>query len=80
MAHKRLDSFKSHKTLDVDGVAYHYFSLPDAAKNGLGDISRLPMTLKVLLENLLRYEDGSIVTKEDVKALEQWLTTKKIAA
>ncbi len=77
MAHKRLDSFQSHKTLDVDGVSYHYFSLPDAAKNGLGDISRLPMTLKVLLENLLRYEDGSIVTKEDVKALEQWLSTKK---
>jgi len=77
MAHKRLDSFHSHKTLDVDGVSYHYFSLPDAAKNGLGDISRLPMTLKVLLENLLRYEDGSIVTKEDVKALEQWLSTKK---
>jgi aconitate hydratase len=77
MAHKRLDSFNSHKTLDVDGVTYHYFSLPDAANNGLGDISRLPMTLKVLLENLLRYEDGSIVTKEDVKALEQWLSTKK---
>ncbi len=77
MAHKRLDSFKSHKTLDVDGVSYHYFSLPDAAKNGLGDISRLPMTLKVLLENLLRYEDGSIVTKEDVKALEQWISTQK---
>ncbi|HYX36163.1 MAG TPA: aconitate hydratase AcnA [Oligoflexus sp.] len=77
MAHNRLDSFNSHKTLDVDGIKYHYFSLPDAAKNGLGDISRLPMTLKVLLENLLRYEDGSIVTKEDVKALEQWLSTKK---
>jgi len=77
MAHKRLDSFKSHKTLDVDGIKYHYFSLPEAAKNGLGDISRLPMTLKVLLENLLRHEDGSIVTKEDVKSLEQWLATKK---
>lgn len=77
MTQKRIDSFKSHKTLNVDGVSYNYFSLPDAAKNGLGDISRLPMTMKVLLENLLRFEDGSIVTKDDIKALETWLSTRK---
>ncbi len=76
MAQKRLDTFKSQKTLDVDGKSYHYFSLPDASKNGLGDISKLPITLKVLLENLLRYEDGSVVTKEDVAAIQKWVSTK----
>jgi aconitate hydratase len=76
MAHNRLDSFRSQKTLNVDGVSYHYFSLPDAAKNGVGDITRLPVTLKVLLENLLRHEDGSVVTKDDVVAVQKWLEKK----
>ena len=53
-----LDSFNCRKTLAVGDTAYTYYSLPDAAKNGLGDISRLPYSLKVLLENLLRFEDG----------------------
>ena len=54
-----LDSFKSRKTLKVGAKTYTYYSLEAAAQNGLGDISRLPVSLKVLLENLLRFEDGS---------------------
>ncbi|RZA27372.1 MAG: aconitate hydratase AcnA [Proteobacteria bacterium] len=75
MANK-LDTFKSLKTLQVDGETFHYFSLPEASKNGLGDISKLPYSLRVLLENLLRYEDGSIVTADDARALQKWQTTK----
>ena len=56
------DSLKTHRTLAVDGKTYHYFSLPEAAKT-IGDLSRLPFSLKVLLENLLRFEDGRSVTK-----------------
>jgi aconitate hydratase len=52
-----LDSLKCRRTLEVDGRTYHYYSLPEAAKS-LGDISRLPVSLKVLLENLLRWEDN----------------------
>ena len=53
-----LDSFKCCKTLKVGSKTYAYYSLPAAEKNGLKGISRLPFSLKVLLENLLRYEDG----------------------
>ncbi len=69
------DSLKTRKTLTVDGKAYDYFSLPDAAAK-LGDISRLPFSLKVLLENLLRYEDDRSVNTADVKAVVEWLKTK----
>ncbi len=51
---------------------YHYYSLPLAAKS-LGDITRLPKSLKVLLENLLRWQDGKSVTEEDIHALAGWL-------
>ncbi|MFJ3465977.1 aconitate hydratase AcnA [Pseudomonas sp. NPDC090201] len=71
-----LDSLKSLKTLDIDNKTYHYFSLPDAAKT-LGDLSRLPMSLKVLLENLLRWEDNQTVSGDDLKALAAWLTERK---
>lgn len=71
-----LDSLKSLKTLDVGNKTYHYFSLPDAAKT-LGDLDRLPMSLKVLLENLLRWEDNQTVTAEDFKSLAAWLTERK---
>ena len=67
------DSLKTRRTLSVNGKAYDYFSLPAAAEAGLGDIGRLPFSLKVLLENLLRYEDGKTVTVEDVKAVGAWL-------
>ncbi|MEO1643222.1 MAG: aconitase family protein, partial [Pseudomonadota bacterium] len=68
-----LDSFKAKKTLKVDGKEYTYYSLNDAAENGLGDISRLPASLKVLLENMLRNEDGETVTVDDIKAFKSWL-------
>ncbi len=60
------------RSLDVDGVRYDYFSLPEAAKQ-LGDLSRLPFSLKVLVENLLRFEDGSTVTVDHIKAAAAWL-------
>ncbi len=71
-----LDSFKSKRTLTVLGKAYIYYSLPDAAKNGLGDVSKLPASLKVLLENMLRFEDGKTVTKADILAFKAWLDAK----
>jgi aconitate hydratase len=71
-----LDSFKSRKTLTVGGKAYDYYSLKAAEKAGLGDLTRLPNSLKVLLENLLRYEDGRSVTKQDVLAIGAWLKKK----
>src|ERR1700688_4214729 len=71
-----LDSFKCCKTLKVGTKTYAYYSLPAAEKNGLKGISRLPFSLKVLLENLLRNEDGRSVSKEDIQAVAQWLKTK----
>ncbi|HWT31818.1 MAG TPA: aconitate hydratase AcnA, partial [Propylenella sp.] len=76
MPHKSLDSFKSRRTLEVAGRTYTYFSLPEAEKNGLDGISRLPFSLKVLLENLLRFEDGRTVTAEDIRAIADWLTER----
>jgi len=71
-----LDSFRCCKTLQVGGKSYAYFSLPTAERNGLKGISRLPFSMKVLLENLLRNEDGRSVTKDDIKAVAEWLKTK----
>ena len=76
---RSLDSFRSRKTLNVEGKAYEYFSLPDAEANGLPGIAALPYSLKVLLENLLRFEDGSTVTAEDIRAMAQWLASKSSA-
>jgi len=70
------DSFNCRKTLDVEGKAYVYYSLPDAEANGLKGISRLPYSMKVLLENLLRHEDGRTVTKADIAAMAEWLDNK----
>jgi aconitate hydratase len=66
------DTIKSRRTLTVEGKAYDYFSLPEAAKT-LGDISRLPVSLKVLLENALRFEDGRSYKVDDAKAIVGWL-------
>jgi aconitate hydratase len=66
------DTLKTRRTLTVGGKAYDYFSLPEAAKT-LGDISRLPVSLKVLLENVLRFEDGRSYTVEDAKSVAGWL-------
>ncbi len=70
------DSLGTRKTLKVDGKEYDYFSLKAAAEK-IGDISKLPYTLKVLLENLLRFEDGRTVNTDDVKALKGWLNDKR---
>ena len=71
------DSLNARRTLDVDGKLYDYFSLDAAAGGaGLGDISRLPFSLKVLLENLVRLENGRTVTVDDIKAVGAWLTNK----
>jgi aconitate hydratase len=71
-----LDSFKCLRPLKVGSKTYAYYSLPAAERNGLKGISRLPFSLKVLLENLLRNEDGRSVAKEDIQAVAQWLKTK----
>jgi len=70
------DSLKTRRTLSVGGKNYAYYSLA-AAADALGDISRLPYSMKVLFENLLRFEDGSTVTVADLKALVTWLGTGK---
>ncbi|MCW1842876.1 aconitate hydratase AcnA [Prosthecomicrobium hirschii] len=71
-----LDSFKSAKTLEVGGKSYTYYSLVEAEKNGLAGVSALPFSMKVLLENLLRFEDGRSVTAEDVKSVAEWLVNR----
>ena len=71
-----LDSFKCARTLEVGNKTYAYYSLPAAEKGGLKGISRLPFSMKVLLENLLRHEDGRTITKQDIQAVAQWLKTK----
>ena len=71
-----LDSFRCCKTLQVGSKTYAYFSLPTAERNGLKGTARLPFSMKVLLENLLRNEDGRTVTKDDIKAVAEWLKTK----
>jgi len=72
-----VDSFKCARTLKVGSKTYAYFSLPAAEKAGLKGISRLPFSMKVLLENLLRHEDGRTITKEDIQGVAQWLKTRK---
>jgi aconitate hydratase len=71
-----LDSFKCRKTLKVGAKSYVYFSLTAAEKNGLKGISKLPYSMRVLLENLLRHEDGQTVTKDDIKAVVAWGKTR----
>ncbi|KAB2914807.1 MAG: aconitate hydratase AcnA [Hyphomicrobiaceae bacterium] len=71
-----LDSFKCKKTLKVGSKTYEYFSLPDAEQNGLAGLSKLPFSLKVLVENLLRFEDGRSVKAADIKAVLEWLKTR----
>jgi aconitate hydratase len=68
------DSLKTRRTLTVDGKSYDFYSLKEAEKQ-IGDLKRLPKSLKVLLENLLRFEDGRTVKTEDIKAIAEWLNT-----
>ncbi|BCP55675.1 aconitate hydratase [Kaistia sp. 32K] len=76
MSNEHPDSFKSRKILTVGAESYVYFSLKDAEQNGLPGISSLPFSLKVLLENLLRNEDGRTVTKNDIIAIKDWLVSR----
>src|SRR5256885_17235964 len=73
-----LDSFKCRKTLKVGGKTYVYYSLPAAEKNGLKGISKLPYSMKVLLENLLRNEDDRTVKKADILAVSKWLKKRAL--
>jgi aconitate hydratase len=73
----QLDSFKCRRTLAVGKRNYTYFSLKEAEANGLADISLLPFSLKVLLENLLRHEDGRSVTADDIRGIALWLAERK---
>ena len=73
-----LDSFKCRKTLKVGSKTYIYYSLPTAEKNGLKGISRLPYSMKVLLENLLRNEDDRTVKKEDILAVVKWMKKRAL--
>lgn len=71
-----LNSFKTLCELTVNGKTYHYYSLKAAEEAGLPNIHRLPYSLKILLENQLRYEDGETVTSEDIEAFAHWLHDK----
>src|SRR5678815_1906917 len=72
------DSLKTRSTLQVGDTSYAYYSLIKAAEQ-LGDLSRLPFSMKVLLENLLRFEDGQTVTRDDLQAMVDWLKERRIA-
>ncbi|MBK1636190.1 aconitate hydratase AcnA [Rhodovulum adriaticum] len=66
------DTARTRKTLQAGGTSYAYYSIPAAQAAGLGDFTRLPAALKVVLENLLRFEDGKTVTVDDIKAFSDW--------
>jgi aconitate hydratase len=72
------DSLKTRATLNVGGKSYAYYSLPKAGEV-LGDVSRLPFSMKVLLENLLRFEDGVTVTNDDLQAMVDWQKERRIS-
>ncbi len=71
------NSFNSLKEININGKNYSIYSLKEAEKNGLEGINKLPKSIKVLLENLLRYEDNTTVNKEQILAIKEWLNTKK---
>jgi len=71
------NSYNSLKTISIDNKEYKYYSLKEAEKNGLEGIAKLPKSLKVLLENLLRYEDDLSVNKNQIDSIKNWLKSKK---
>ena len=71
------NSYSSLSDLEIGGKKYKYYSIKAAENNGLDGVSKLPKSLKVLLENLLRYEDDLSVTKNQIEAIKEWLKTKK---
>ncbi|MCR9127851.1 MAG: aconitase family protein, partial [Rhodobacteraceae bacterium] len=66
------DTAKTRRTLEVNGTSVAYYSIPAATEAGLGDFSRLPAALKVVLENMLRFEDGKTVSVDDIRAFAEW--------
>jgi aconitate hydratase len=74
---KSLDSFKSLSDLQVGSKKFKYYNLKKAAQNGLDGTEKLPKSLKVVLENLLRFEDDLSVNKDQILALKEWLKNKK---
>ena len=72
-----INTFKSLKSINIDNRSYKFYSLKESEKNGLSGISKLPKSLKVLLENLLRYEDDLSVNKKQIKAVHEWLNEKR---
>ncbi len=66
------DTAKTRRNLEVGGTRYAYYSIAAAEEAGLGDFSRLPAALKVVLENMLRFEDGKTVTQDDIRAFSDW--------
>ena len=71
------NSYKSLKDINIEGKNFKFYSLPEAEKNGLNGISKLPKSIKVLLENLLRFEDDLSVNKRQIEAIKDWLKDKK---
>ncbi len=76
---RSLDSYKTRDTLEVEGRPYKYYSLARLKAAGIGSIARLPYSIRILLENLLQYEDGRLVTKEDIATVAAGVSGKEIA-
>ncbi len=76
MKNKSKNSFNAKSSLNVNGKKYEYYSLPIAYKSLGEQVSRLPYSLKILLENLLRYEDDISVSADDVRAFGEWIKNK----
>ena len=74
--HIGIDTLQTKESLQVDNKTYHYFSLKKIEPIHGKEIQRLPYSLKVLMENLLRFEDGKTVTTHDIKALAKWMETR----
>ena len=75
-----IDSFNCRSILEVDGDSYAYFDVNLATEHGAGDVSKMPISLKVLFENLLRNEDDSSVTKSDIDQLGSWSPSASVAS
>ena len=73
----KINSYETLSDIEINNKKFKFYSLKKAEENGLEGISKLPKSLKVLLENLLRYEDDVSVTKNQIEAIKNWLKTKK---
>ena len=73
----KINSYKTLSEIEINDKRFKFYSLKKAEENGLENIRKLPKSLKVLLENLLRYEDDLTVNKTQIEAIKTWLDTKK---